>query len=128
MTPVLWAKHIIYPIPKDCSKDRREPLNYWRITLSSCVYKLYCSILNCHIGIWAEENDLIEDEQNGFRKGWSCEDHLSSITFIIDTRWQTNKLTYVAFVDFSKAYDHINRLHCGQGLKNWACQQSFEKL
>ncbi len=68
MAPDLWAKDIINPIPKDSSKDRREPLNYRGLTLSSCVYKLYCSILNCHMGIWAEENDLIEDEQTGFRK------------------------------------------------------------
>ncbi len=110
MAPDLWAKGIINPISKDTSKDRREPLNYRGITLSSCVYKLYCSIFNCHMGIWAEENDLIEDEQNGFRKGQSCHDHLSSITSIIDTRRQANKLTYVDFVDFSEAYDRINRL------------------
>ncbi len=74
------------------------------------MYKLYCSVLNCCICIWAEENDLIEDEQNGYRKGQSCQDHRSSITSIIDTRQQANKSTYVAFVDFRKAYDHINRL------------------
>jgi len=60
--------------------------------------------------VWVEENDLMEDEQNGFRKGRSCQDHLSSITSIIDTRRQANKSTFVAFVDFSKAYDRINRL------------------
>ncbi len=106
MAPDLLVKGIINPITKNSSKDRREPLNYRGITLSSCVYRLYCSILNCRIGIWAEENDLI-DEQNGFRKGRSCQDHLSSTTSIIETGRQANRLTYVASVDFSKAYDHI---------------------
>ncbi len=51
MPPDLWAKSIINPIPKDSSNDRREQLNYRRNTLSSCVYKLYCSILNWVFGL-----------------------------------------------------------------------------
>ncbi len=38
------------PIPDDSSKDRREPLNYRGINLSSCVYILYCLMLNGHMG------------------------------------------------------------------------------
>ncbi len=36
-------------------------------------------------------------------------DHLSSLTSIIETRKLQNKDTFTAFVDFSKAYDRIDR-------------------
>ncbi len=49
-------------------------------------------------------------------KGRSCQYHLSSITSIIHTRRQANKLTYMAFVDFSKAYDSTNTLRLWERL------------
>ena len=36
-------------------------------------------------------------------------DHLSTLTTIIETRKLHNLSTYVAFIDFKKAYDWINR-------------------
>ena len=54
-------------------------------------------------------NDLLVDKQNGFRRGRSCVDHISSLTSNIETRKLMKKCTYAAFIDFSKAYDRINR-------------------
>ena len=109
LTPDIWCKGIINPIPKDASKDQRVPLNYRGITLASCVYKLYCSVLNNRLTQWAEANHLIEDEQNGFRKDRSCIDQLSTLTSLIETRRQMGLSTFVGFIDFAKAYDHIDR-------------------
>ena len=58
---------------------------------------------------WAETNEILADEQNGFRKGRSTIDHISSITNIIETRKLKRKQTFAAFIDFRKAYDSINR-------------------
>ena len=58
---------------------------------------------------WVNVNDLLVDEQNGFRRGRSCVDHISSLTSIIETRKLMQKCTYAAFIDFLKAYDRINR-------------------
>ncbi len=58
---------------------------------------------------WAEVNEYISDEQNGFRKGCGCVDQLESFTSIIETRKQQRKGTFVVFIDFSKAYDRIDR-------------------
>ena len=49
------------------------------------------------------------DEQNGFRKNRSTNDHVSALTNIIDTRKKRKFSTFCAFVDFRKAYDCINR-------------------
>ena len=52
---------------------------------------------------------LLSDEQNGFRKSRSTLDHLSTLTSLIETRKAMKKDTFVAFIDFSKAYDSIPR-------------------
>ncbi len=107
--PAMWQKGIINPIPKCSTSDARVPLNYRGITLASCVYKVYCSVLNQRLSEWAEGCELLIDNQNGFRKKRSTIDHLSTLTMVIETRKQQRKSTYVAFVDFSKAYDRIDR-------------------
>ena len=69
--PSLWLKAVIVPIPKNTSKDPYIPLNYRGISLISGVSKIYLITESIHtlIGIMAEE-------QNGFCKSRSCEDHI----------------------------------------------------
>jgi hypothetical protein len=61
----------------------------------------------CHI--WAEDNHILTDLQNGFRKGRSTIDHLSTLTSIIETRKKSRKSTFCAFIDLKKAYDCVDR-------------------
>ena len=61
------------------------------------------------MNIKLDDSDVLHDEQNGFRKERSTIDHLSSLTTIIETRKLKKISTFVAFVDFKKAYDWINR-------------------
>ncbi len=93
---------------KNSSSDARDTLSYCGITLASSVYKLYCSVLNTRLSTWAEVNQLPWWTE-WFEKGWSCIDHLSTLTSIIETQKQMRKITYTAFVDFSKAYDRVDR-------------------
>jgi len=109
LVPTMWGKCIINPIPKASMPDARDPLAYRGIALASSIYKVYCSILNERLSSWAESNDKITDEQNGFRKKRSTTDHISSLTSFIDTRKKLGKSTVCAFIDFTKAYDSINR-------------------
>ena len=105
----MWKYGIINPIPKAGNQDARVPLNYRGITLTSAVYKLFCCIINNRITQWADDNNIIADEQNGFRKKRSCLDHITSLTSIIDSRTHLRKSTFCAYIDFSKAFDHIRR-------------------
>ncbi|XP_048743557.2 uncharacterized protein LOC125656974 [Ostrea edulis] len=45
------------------------------------------------------------DEQNGFRRGRSCEDHVFTLNSLI----QNNKNLYVAFIDLKKCFDFVDR-------------------
>lgn len=107
--PSLWLKSIIKPIPKSSNYDPRIPLNYRGISLLSTVSKVYTAILNNRIMSYVEAQGLIYDEQNGFREGRSCQDHIFSLTSIIRNRMNNNMDTYAAFIDLRKAFDFVNR-------------------
>ena len=64
-------------IPK---ADPRDPLCYRGIALAYASYKLYCNILNERLAQWVHDNNLLADEQNGFRKGRSTIYQLSTLT------------------------------------------------
>ncbi|CAG2206578.1 unnamed protein product [Mytilus edulis] len=105
----VWAKGIIHPIPKSSTGNARDPMNYRGITLVPVCYKLYCHVLNNRLNAWESENNILCDVQNGFRKGRSTIDHVTSLTSIIETRKCNRLSTFVAFIDFRKAYDCIDR-------------------
>ena len=107
--PETWSKGIINPIPKASTKDPRDTLSYRGITLSPVTYKVYCTILNERLVSWNEQQNIIVDEQNGFRKKRSTLDHLTTLTSIIETRKKARKSTYCAFIDFKKAFDTVNQ-------------------
>lgn len=44
-----------------------------------------CNILNDRLSTWSEANNTIVDEQNGFRKKRSTNDHISSLVNQIET-------------------------------------------
>ena len=69
--PEDWSYSIITPIPKSSTGDARNPLNYRGISLAPACYKLYCGVLNSRLENWVDVNNLLCDEQNGFRKSRS---------------------------------------------------------
>ena len=73
------------------------------------IHKLHSYTLNCRLSSWEEENGVLHDAQNGFRKDRSIVDHLSTLTSIIETQKLLRKSTFAAFIDFRKAYDAIDR-------------------
>ena len=78
--PTQWSKCILNTIPKSTTSDKRDPMSYRGIALAPSSYKLFCVILNNRLVKWADANGILADEQNGFRKGRSTVDHISSLT------------------------------------------------
>ena len=109
LIPTIWRKAVLKPIPKSTKSDPRIPLQYRGISLLSTVYKMYSSILNNRLVNFCEMHNIFADEQNGFRVGRSCDDHCFVLSTIIRQRISNSLSTFVAFVDFKKAFDCVNR-------------------
>lgn len=52
---------------------------------------------------------LLLEEQNGFRKDRACNDNITVIRQIIEKRREYNLETHIGFIDYEKAFDHVNR-------------------
>lgn len=105
--PDEWNMGIIIPIHK---KGRKDDLNNYRgITLNSCVAKIYNRIFATAISDFAERTDLLTETQGGFRTNHQCQDHIFTLKSITATRLSEGKKTFLAFLDFKKAFDTVWR-------------------
>jgi hypothetical protein len=105
--PTEWTKAIIIPIFK--KGDTNKPDNYRGISLLSVLSKMYTYILNNRLTLWTESYEKITDAQAGFRKGRSTIDHIFTLNAAIERQMSKNSKLYVAFIDFRKAYDSVDR-------------------
>jgi hypothetical protein len=108
--PETWTTGIIVPIHK--SGDKMDTNNYRGIAISSCLSKLFNSILNSRLENYMAENNLWKRNQSGFMKKHRTEDNLFVFQAIQQKYVQkSGKKIYAAFVDFQKFFDTINRTY-----------------
>ena len=105
--PDEWLNANIIPIHK--ADDTHIPNNYRPISLTSVVGKVYEKIIEERITKWLEKRDGIVEEQGGFRTGRGCMDQIWILNEVVQMRREKNKRTYLAFIDFKKAYDVVWR-------------------
>ena len=69
-----WSMSIVVPIYK--KGDRNDPNSYRGISLTSILSKVFVHVLSSRLKSWAEVNELICEEQAGFRSGYSTVDNI----------------------------------------------------
>ncbi|GBP46930.1 Probable RNA-directed DNA polymerase from transposon X-element [Eumeta japonica] len=79
--------------------------NYRPISLLPSIYKLFTTILLSRITPIIDASKPIE--QAGFRSGFSTIDHIHALEQILEKYKEFNQLLYVAYVDYTKAFDTI---------------------
>ncbi|RUA06843.1 MAG: hypothetical protein DSY43_01110, partial [Gammaproteobacteria bacterium] len=105
--PKTWTKSILVPIYKKGSIN--NPDNYRGISLTSTFSKIFTHVLNKRLQVWAEENEVIWEGQAGFRRGYSTIDNIFVLHSVIQKYLARHKKVYIAFVDYKKAFDMIDR-------------------
>ena len=104
--PDSWTVGYITPIYKG-KGDKKDPDNYRGITVLSCFGKLFTSLINDRIYAFLNDNDLLGNEQAGFRKNNSTTDQMFALHCIIDLYLQRKKKLFCTFIDYRKAFDTI---------------------
>ena len=99
VTPKDWSKSIICPIPKSAGFQSNDPLQYRGISIAPAICKIYTYVLNRRLTQWMEDNNKLSDCQNGFRRGRSTIDHLTTLPSIVECRKSQRKATYAAFIE-----------------------------
>ena len=105
--PVQWATGLIMPLHK--AGDLNDPNNFRGITINSCLSKLFTIILNERLTRYCNENNIIKNNQAGFRKGFRTSDQVFTLKTMVDQAFANGEKLYTCFVDFRKAYDTIWR-------------------
>ena len=87
---------------------KSDPTNYRGICVSSCLGKLFCSILNRRLHLYFEENKILHNSQIGFLPENRTADHVFTLRTLRDKYVHYHKeKVYACFVDFHKAFDSV---------------------
>ena len=96
---------LIFPIYK--TGDTLNPSNYRGIAITSCLSKLFNSILNARFEKYIPKNELIRNEQIGFKAGCRTSGHIFKLKAIIDKYLNKSKKVYACYIDLRKAFDSV---------------------
>ena len=75
----------------------------------SCLGKLFTSILNRRLTQFAEENEIFNNCQFGFREGRSTIDCIFILHAAIEHCLQNGEMLFCSFVDLKMAFDKTSR-------------------
>ena len=104
--PQTWCGGLITPIYK--SGGRSDQSNYRGICVSSCLGKLFCSILNQELLEYVTTNNILHKSQIGFLPNNRTADHVFTLRTLVDKYVHDhNGKIYACFVDFRKAFDSV---------------------
>eukprot|EP00745_Piridium_sociabile_P018415 TRINITY_DN27645_c0_g1_i5.p2 TRINITY_DN27645_c0_g1~~TRINITY_DN27645_c0_g1_i5.p2 ORF type:complete len:200 (+),score=0.63 TRINITY_DN27645_c0_g1_i5:33-632(+) len=126
--PASWCKSVIIPLFKNGNEN--NPDNYRGIYLLSIASKVFASILNKRLCKWAEKENKISKEQAGFRTGYSTTDHIFTLISMIRKTVHNRRRgkLYVAFIDYKKAFDTVDRDRLWQVLHKLQTSTKMLKL
>ena len=105
--PENWSTGVIVPIYKKGDKD--NPANYREITLTCALSKLFTFMLNRRINKWAEELNILTQAQFADKPGYSTTDAIFVLHAVLSSSLESFKGACCGFIDFTKAFDKINR-------------------
>ena len=125
--PDTWTTGIIKPIYKN-KGDPIDPVNYRPITIVSCLGKVFTSVLNERLTAFLEDNEMLLENQAGFRKHHSTTDHIFVLHSLIEFLNSSKKKLYCGFVDFTQAFDSVWRTGLWQKLIKHNVNGKFFRL
>ena len=87
--------------------DKTDCSYYMGISLLPTKYKILSKILLSTLNTQTDE--IIGDNQFGFRRNRSNTDHTFCICQILEKKWEYTEKVHHLFTDFKKAYDSVRR-------------------
>ena len=73
-------------------------------------------------------DDILRDNQDGFRSNRSCTDQIATLRIIIEQSVGWNSSLYINFVDYHKAFDNIHRHTLWQLLRHYGMLAKITSL
>lgn len=105
--PEQWKTSTIVPVPKVATPQKAEdlrPINMlppYEVVLERVVKQQIISYIN--------ENQILVEQQSGFRQKYSCETALNLMLMNWKSEIEDNKIIVTVFLDFKRAFETIDR-------------------
>lgn len=120
--PSSWKNSYVHFIDKPDGKGVRP------IALTSCLCKLFETLIKNLLQWWCEFNELLPKSQTGFRKGKSCVDNLTNLALSVNETLMKDKSLLAAFLDVCGAFDNVNCDILLEKLAEVGCSESLVKF
>ena len=116
--PTDWKSDILSPLHK--SDDKSDPNNFRGIAVSSCLGKLFNTLLRNRLEKKCTSGNLLSREQISGKTGARTADHILVFHHILNKYVKNgNKTSYACYFDLKKAFDSVHRV---QLFYNLMCQ------
>ena len=104
--PSDWKNATIIPLFKGGNKNMVS--NYRPVSLLPLPGKMLEKVVHKSLISYFENNDLLSDNQSGFRKGYSTTKSIVELNDIIFENMNNGKVTAAVFIDLRKAFDTVD--------------------
>jgi hypothetical protein len=104
--PPSWKVAKVINLPKP-NKDHKLAANYRPISLLNSLGKIAEKIILCRLQKFACVNNIVSNEQFGFRGRHSTVHQLVRVTEYITEQFNKNRSTGAVFLDIEKAFDRV---------------------
>ena len=105
-----WKEANVVPVYKGGVKPKDDVGSYRPVSLTSILCKVLEKLISVRILKYADEHDIISDNQFGFRNGRNCEQMLVNFFHLVCKSLDDRKCNLVdgIFLDFSSAFDKVD--------------------
>ena len=107
--PIEWNKVQVKLAFKHGKKEKQDIKNYRPVAVANTISNIFCGIIKDKMTTLIEEEELISEEQNGFRKNRRGTENVYILKELIEEAGKENKQLYCMFLDTEKTYDTVNR-------------------
>ena len=125
--PKAWGLGKVTPIPKTNNNSTKP--GDWRPISQICITgKILEKIIHSQLFHYLEENNLLSENQYGFRKGLSTSLAIFEVLKQLHENWNDNNYSGCLFVDFSRAFDSIDHRILAEKLKLYGLDVNPQKF
>lgn len=104
--PEAFKKAVVHPIYKGGNRDSMN--NYRPISVLSSISKVFEKLVNRRLTQFLDKNNLIAQNQYGFKKGVSAEDAVLDLTEFVARKLDEKQKCIGLFLDLKKAFDTVS--------------------
>ena len=104
--PADWKTATVCPVYK--KGEKHAPANYRPISLTCVSSKILEHIVTNHLMTFADQHNILFENQHGFRKNKSCEKQLIELVADMTDNLDKGHQTEACVLDFAKAFDKVN--------------------